>query len=570
VLTSLHHVIDLDWMRKAYELTRKDGATGIDGVTADEYGMNLEANLTDLLDRIKSGRYRAPPVRRSHIPKADGSQRPLGIPTFEDKVAQRAIVMVLEVIYEQDFRACSHGFRPRRSAHGALRELYSAITRQGQYWVLDVDIRKYFDSIPHHHLRAFLDQRVTDGVIRRMIDKWLKAGVLEDGLLHRETEGTPQGGVVSPMLSNIYLHHVLDEWFEDEVRPRLTGSCTLVRYADDFVMTFKNHHDAKRVLEVLGKRLGRYGLMLHPDKTRFIDFRPERQGGTHPDCRGPTAVRLSRLHPYLGEVAERQERGAANDGEEPACPRAGHRQRLVSDQPPLAGVVATPAPVCEADRSLCLLWHHGEHSAARAVRHPSRAAVAEMAGTSNTLQAAHVGTLRQVPRPSSASSTMDCPSLRQRQRRSPVKNRMREICTSGSVGGEGGNILTYPAVPGGVCYRAEGGPRDPLLRVTMTRAANKVAARSRRESRTTGSTGPGRKSPRWSAARRASRSWEREAPQLRRLRAGHGTRTRVPRRHPMRLWRSPPPRPGWKTKPSGAPRRGKGEEREGNEVAEKR
>jgi group II intron reverse transcriptase/maturase len=164
--------------------------------------------------------------------------------------------------------------------------------------VLDVDIRKYFDSIPHGHLRAILDQRVTDGVIRRMIDKWLKAGVLEDGLLRRVTEGTPQGGVISPLLSNIYLHHVLDEWFEGEVRPRMTGACTLVRFADDFVMTFKNHHDAKRVLEVLGKRLGRYGLVLHPDKTRFIDFRPERHGGTHPDCKEPPFDFLGFTHTW--------------------------------------------------------------------------------------------------------------------------------------------------------------------------------------------------------------------------------------------------------------------------------
>jgi len=287
VLFSLHHVIDLEWMRKAYWLTRKDGATGIDGVTAKEYEANLTANLSDLLDRIKSGRYQAPPVRRTYIPKADGSQRPLGIPTFEDKVAQRAIVMVLEAIYEQDFLPCSYGFRRRRSAHMALRELHGAITWRRQHWVLDVDIRKYFDSIPHSQLRAFLDQRVTDGVIRRMIDKWLKAGVLEDGLLRLASEGTPQGGVVSPMLSNIYLHHVLDEWFEGEVRPRMAGECTLVRFADDFVMTFKNHRDAKRVLEVLEKRLARYGLTLHPDKTRLIDFRPQRKGGTHPDCAKP-------------------------------------------------------------------------------------------------------------------------------------------------------------------------------------------------------------------------------------------------------------------------------------------
>jgi group II intron reverse transcriptase/maturase len=294
----LHNVIDLEWMHEAYELTRKDGATGIDGVTAADYEANLEANLDDLLGRIKSGCYKAPPVRRVYVPKADGSQRPLGIPTFEDKVAQRVVAMVLEAVYEQDFRACSYGFRPGRSAHAALRELYGVITRQGQYWVLDVDVRKYFDTIPHSQLRLFLDQRVTDGVIRRMIDKWLKAGVLEDGLLRLVTEGTPQGGVISPMLANIYLHYVLDGWFEDEVRPRLRGTCTLIRFADDFVMTFKNHCDAQRVLDVLSKRFERYGLTLHPDKTRFIDFRPERPGGTQPGCKEPPFDFLGFTHTW--------------------------------------------------------------------------------------------------------------------------------------------------------------------------------------------------------------------------------------------------------------------------------
>jgi RNA-directed DNA polymerase len=286
-LYSLHHVIDMDWMLEAHRLTRKDGAPGIDGATAADYEANLEANLLDLLERIKSGRYHAPPVRRAYIPKADGSQRTLGIPTFEDKVAQRAMTMVLEAIYEQDFLPCSYGFRPGRSAHQALNSLRHAIWSKRLYWVLDVDIRKYFDSIPHTHLRAFLDQRVTDGVIRRMIDKWLEAGAVEDGLLHRTTEGTPQGGVVSPCLSNIFLHYVLDEWFETQVRPRLAGNCTLVRFADDAVMAFDNIVDAQRVLAVLGKRLERFGLMLHPDKTRLIDFRPRRAENTrHPETGG--------------------------------------------------------------------------------------------------------------------------------------------------------------------------------------------------------------------------------------------------------------------------------------------
>jgi RNA-directed DNA polymerase len=298
VLYSLNHVIDFEWMREAYLQTRKDGATGIDGVTAADYEANLEANLRDLRERIMSGRYHAPPVRRTYIPKADGSQRPLGIPTFEDKIAQRAVVMALEAVYEQDFLPCSYGFRPGRSAHQALRELFSSITRHRQYWVIEVDIRKYFDSIPHSELRAILDQRVTDGVIRRMIDKWLNAGVLEDGSLRLATEGTPQGGVISPMLANVFLHHVLDQWFESEVRPRMAEPCTLVRFADDFVMTFTNHHDAKRVMGVLGQRLGRYGLTLHPDKTRFIDFRPARQGGMHADGKEPRFDFLGFTHTW--------------------------------------------------------------------------------------------------------------------------------------------------------------------------------------------------------------------------------------------------------------------------------
>ena len=296
-LSTLHHVIDLEWLKEAYRLTRKDGAPGIDGVMAADYAENLEANLSDLLARIKSGRYQAPPVRRAYIPKADGSRRPLGLPTFEDKVCQRAIIMVLELVYEQDFFSCSYGFRPGRSAHQALQELRTGFMRHGLRWVIDLDIENYFGSISHSHLRSFLDQRVTDGVIRRMIDKWLNAGVLEDGLLRHATEGSPQGGVVSPCLSNIFLHHVLDEWFENEVKPRLKGKSTLVRFADDAVMAFADFRDAQRVLDVLGKRLARYGLTLHPDKTRFIDFRSYRSDGKdHPEADGTSFTFLGFCH----------------------------------------------------------------------------------------------------------------------------------------------------------------------------------------------------------------------------------------------------------------------------------
>jgi RNA-directed DNA polymerase len=273
-LTTLAHHIDYEWVKYAYDCTRKDGAVGVDGQSGEDYAANLEQNLIGLIDRLKSGSYRAPPVRRHYIDKADGSgKRGLGIPSFEDKVAQRVIVLLLEPIYEGDFSDCSYGYRRGRSAHGALGAIRSGITKDGGRWVLDVDIRKFFDSIDHSKLREFLARRITDGVVRKLIDKWLKAGVMEDGRLSYSEAGTPQGGVVSPLLANIFLHYVLDKWFSNEVQPRLRGPSTLVRFADDFVMLFAYKDDAERVLEVLGKRVEKYGLELHPDKTSMVDFR---------------------------------------------------------------------------------------------------------------------------------------------------------------------------------------------------------------------------------------------------------------------------------------------------------
>jgi RNA-directed DNA polymerase len=233
--TSLAYYIDIDWLLEAYARTRKDGAVGVDGQDGEDYAVNLMGNLQSLLDRAKSGTYQAPPVRRVHIPKGGSATetRPLGIPTFEDKVLQRAVVMVLEAIYEQDFKDCSYGFRPRRSAHKALESLWKQTMGIKGGWIVDVDIRKFFDTIDHSHLRDFLKRRVRDGVLLRLIGKWLNAGVLEDGCVTHPDEGSPQGGVVSPILSNIFLHYVLDEWFERDVQPRLKGRAFLIRYADD-------------------------------------------------------------------------------------------------------------------------------------------------------------------------------------------------------------------------------------------------------------------------------------------------------------------------------------------------
>lgn len=282
VLTSLSHHIDIDLLHEAFRRVRKDGAAGVDGQTAEEYARNLEENLQSLLDRAKSGdHYRAPPVRRVHIPKGDGSKtRPIGIPTFEDKVLQKAVAMVLGAVYEQDFLPCSYGFRPGRNAHDALRALWEQTMSIGGGWVLEADIESFFDSVDHDKLRAVLSQRVRDGVLTRLTGKWLKAGVMEGGEIRHPETGTPQGGVISPLLANVYLHEVLDTWWEREVRPRLRGRAALVRYADDFVMVFETEEDARRVAEVLPKRFEKYGLRLHPEKTRLVRFE-------RPDSRSP-------------------------------------------------------------------------------------------------------------------------------------------------------------------------------------------------------------------------------------------------------------------------------------------
>jgi group II intron reverse transcriptase/maturase len=288
---TLAHHMDLAWMREAYRRTRKDGATGVDGQSAEQYAERLEENLQGLLERAKAGTYRAPPVKRVHVPKGDGSQtRPIGIPTFEDKVLQRAVVMLLEPVYEQGFKTFSYGFRPGRSAHHALDALRDGVMGMGGGWVIEVDIAKFFDSVDHGCFRDVVRQRVRDGVVLRLVGKWLNAGVLEGSELSYPGMGTPQGGVISPLLANIFLHEVVDEWFVTDVLPSLHGGAQLVRYADDMVFILKREEDAKRVLEVLPKRFGKYGLKLHPGKTRMVKFeRPPRRpsdGGAGADGGG--------------------------------------------------------------------------------------------------------------------------------------------------------------------------------------------------------------------------------------------------------------------------------------------
>jgi group II intron reverse transcriptase/maturase len=277
-LVSLSQHIDIWWLYTAFEQTRKDGAKGIDGQTAEDYQVHLRENLKSLVERVKNGSYKAPPVRRVYIPKGSGNEkRPIGIPTFEDKVLQRAVVLVLESIYEQGFHDFSYGFRPRKNQHQALERLRDGLMENGGGWVIDLDIRKFFDTLDHAVLREILDKRIGDGVIRKLIDKWLKAGVMESGELSYREEGTPQGGVVSPILSNIYLHEVLDEWFVREVQPRIKGKSFIVRFADDAVLGFETLADAERVMAVLPKRFAKYGLTVHPEKTKLLDMRKPRK-----------------------------------------------------------------------------------------------------------------------------------------------------------------------------------------------------------------------------------------------------------------------------------------------------
>jgi RNA-directed DNA polymerase len=277
---NLSHHMDLEWFKEAYRRTRKEGAVGIDGQNGRDYAVRLEENLCDLINRAKSGQYRAPAVRRKQIPKAGNpaETRPIGIPTFEDKVLQRAVVMALEPVFEQDFLGCSYGFRPGRSAHQALRDLREGLRTMGGGYVIDLDIRKYFDTIDHHRIQEMFCRRVRDGVIRRLVGKWLNAGVMEHGLVIHPETGVPQGGVISPMLSNIYLHEVLDSWFLNMVQPRLRGKSFMVRFADDAVLAFEHKQDAERVMAVLPKRFAKYGLELHPEKTKLLCFKPPTGG----------------------------------------------------------------------------------------------------------------------------------------------------------------------------------------------------------------------------------------------------------------------------------------------------
>lgn len=299
-LRALSHHLDLCWMHEAYRRVRKSAAPGVDGQTVAGYGENLSENLRDLLTRVKSGSYQAPPVKRAYVPKNEKEDRPIGLPTVEDKILQRAVAMILEPIYEEEFLPFSFGFRPGRSPHQALEYLRTQCFEQKVQWILEVDLRKFFDTVDHRQMQELLGRRVKDGVIGRLIAKWLKAGVWEKGTVSYPGEGTPQGGVISPLLSNIYLHEVLDKWFVESVQPACGGRTFMVRFADDFIMGFENLEDAQKVQRVIAKRFARYGLKINAEKTRMVRFGRPLRGGKKTEEKPETFDFLGFTH-YWGK-----------------------------------------------------------------------------------------------------------------------------------------------------------------------------------------------------------------------------------------------------------------------------
>jgi group II intron reverse transcriptase/maturase len=278
-LTNLQQFIDKGLLEESYRKLNKASSPGIDGETWHSYSKVSQNRIPELLSEFKSGKYQAPPVRRVHIPKGKTGTRPIGIPVLEDKILQESVRSTLNPIYEEEFKDFSFGFRKERSAHQAIDYMFKEVSFKGLHYIIDADIKSYFDSIDHSILREFLDRRVKDGVVRKMIDKWLKAGVLEGNELSYPGKGTPQGGIISPLLSNIYLHYVLDEWFTEQVQPLLSGRSFIARYADDFILGFEKLSDAERVMRVLPKRFGKYKLELHPDKTQIVNLHSKRGEG---------------------------------------------------------------------------------------------------------------------------------------------------------------------------------------------------------------------------------------------------------------------------------------------------
>ena len=394
---SLAHLMDVPALERAFHRLRADAAVGVDGVSKAQYGQALEANLEDLHGRLKTKRYRHQPLRRVHIPKGGGRTRPIGISAVEDKVVQGAVREVLEAVYEQDFVECSYGFRPGRGAHDAIRALNRAVYQGKVSWILEADIESFFDSLDRTKLQEMLRIRVADGSLRRLVGKCLRVGVL-DGEQRTEPErGTAQGSGLSPLLGNVYLHYTLDVWFEREVKPRLGGEAVLVRYCDDFVIGLERREDAQRVMDVLPKRMERFGLRLHPEKTRLIAF--ERPAAGQRDGKGPGTFEFLGFTPVLAPHAARALADGMQDAQQ--GPETVRWSGLGVVPAPPAPSGAGPARGAHETVGRALQLLRGERQLPqprpRGASHATD--MAEMAAPSQSTNPSHVGAVQEAAGP---------------------------------------------------------------------------------------------------------------------------------------------------------------------------
>lgn len=316
--TSLAHLLTEEYLRENLAKLNKHAAAGVDGVTVEQYRQSADEHIRGVYEQLRAGRYRASPVRRVYIPKDNGKQRPLGIPTVQDRVVQRAVAGIIQTIYEPYFCDCSYGYRPGRSCHDALEKLRQIVDRQPVRWVVEADIKAYFDTVNHAWLQKFLSDRIADNVIRRLVGKWLRSGIMENGVVSKSEEGTPQGGPISPLLANIYLHYVLDLWFKLRVKAQMRGVCELVRYADDFVVCFEHREEAQKFMLMLRERFKQFHLELSDEKTRVVEF------GKYSSRNGQKGTEETRTFDFLGfthYMRKRSKRGVYRLARKPSAKR---------------------------------------------------------------------------------------------------------------------------------------------------------------------------------------------------------------------------------------------------------
>ena len=401
--TSLAHLLTVEALEAAWKALKKRSGAGIDGVTAAEYERDLRGNLERLHERLRAGQYVAPPVRRSYVPKEGAGLRPIGVPTIEDKIAQAAVARILSAIYEQDFLPCSYGFRPGRSPHDALDALNQAIIRGKVNWVFDADISAFFDRLDKGVLRRFLEHRVKDRSLLRLIAKWLHAGVLEDGVVYHPETGTPQGGVISPILANVYLHYALDLWAERVMRRQLRGEFYLVRYADDVVFAFQYPDDAARFAEALRARLGKFGLRLNDAKTRLIEFgRFAKERGARRNQKPETFDFLG-LNSHLWDESHGAVYGPPSDRLRAVAAGDQSGRRVVPGAPASLGRGPVAVSVQRASWALSVLRGDGEFPQPEGLSAAAHARLAEVVGPSEPAGAHVLGALCGCAAPVSAA-----------------------------------------------------------------------------------------------------------------------------------------------------------------------